>query len=82
MPSLQGLKSPADPSKIILKGNIETFDHAYMKIAVKNCTELKLPEGDKCYAKNHEKYINFWGSRSFALMAVKNFVNYNAVKIG
>ena len=46
MPSLKGLKSPADPSKIILKGNFETFDHAYMKIAVKNCTELRLPKGD------------------------------------
>ena len=81
MSNLKGLKSPADPSKIILKGTFETFDHSFMKFAVKKCDEALLPEGDKCLATNDEKYIKFWESHSFGLMAVKNFVNYNAVKI-
>jgi len=44
--SLEGFKSPVNHSNIVLKGNIESNDNSFIKIAAMACDETRLPAGE------------------------------------
>ena len=75
------IKVPVDPSKIILKNNYQNVENSLLKFTLMKCDQARLPAGETCYETTDPEFINFWKNHNLAWFSMRNFVDYENVKL-